>query len=146
MKLKKENVVKPIDTFFTRYIGYLGTNRYIPTEQDIYLHVYEEGILIQFIDLKVPPFEIPYTSMIDMRNMSGGDKIDAGRVIGLGLVATPLAITGALWKKHHIITLVQYNDNVSTEPQLIAFDFGDGIQKVQPLIYGKMQKAKTDNN
>ena len=141
-----ESVVKPIDTFLTRYIGYLGTNRYIPSEQDIYLHVYEEGILIQFRDLKVPNVEIPYTSMIDIRNMSGGDKIDAGRVIGLGLIDTSLAITGALWTKHHIITLVQYTDNISTEPQLIAFDFGDGIQKVQPLIYDKMQKAKADNN
>lgn len=52
-----EGVVKPIDTFLTRYIGYLGTNRYIPSEQDIYLHVYEEGILIQFRDLKVPNIE-----------------------------------------------------------------------------------------
>ena len=74
------------------------------------------------------------------------ERRSAGRVIGLGLIDTSLAITGALWTKHHIITSVQYTDNVSTEPQLIAFGFGDGIQKVQPLIYDKMQKAKADNN
>jgi hypothetical protein len=130
---KAEDKVEPIETYYTQYIGYLGTNKYIPSDQDIYLHVYDEGILIQFIDLKAPNIEIPYTSMIDMQNISGGEKVEAGRVVALGLIA------GTLWKKHHTLTIINYNND-----QTVAFDFGDNIQKVQPMIYERMQRAKNE--
>jgi hypothetical protein len=143
---KKENKKgrKPLETFFVRYIGYLGTNKMIPSDQDIYLHILEEGIYIQFLNLKGnlkgTHIEIPYIKMMDIQNMDGGDKVDADRVLTLGLLA------GYLWKKHHTITIIKYNDNAEKEPQQVALDLGNGLQKIQPLIYDKMQKAMADNN
>jgi hypothetical protein len=40
--------------------------------------------------------------------------------------------------------LSEYSNPFFRHPSLLYF--GDGIQKVQPLIYDKMQKAKADNN
>jgi len=72
--------------------------------------------------------------MTDIRNIDGGSKVDFDRVMVAGVL-------GALWKKHHVITLIEYNDENKTEPQRIALDLGDGIQKVQPMIYQRMQRS-----
>ncbi|MFI5423498.1 MAG: hypothetical protein WB587_11495 [Nitrososphaeraceae archaeon] len=47
--------------------------------------------------------------MTNIQNMDE-KKISALRVVGLGLVFVPLAIVGAVWKKKHIYTVIQYND------------------------------------
>lgn len=53
------------------------------------------------------------------------------------MIALPLAIVGALWKKHHIITAIKYLDS-ATEPETLALDFGDNIEYVQPYIFEKI--------
>jgi hypothetical protein len=63
-------------------------------------------------------------------------KISALRVVGLGLIFVPLAIVGAIWKKNHIYTVLQYKDEIGE--QTIILDFGKFIEKLQPFIYRKM--------
>jgi len=137
-KKKQTNGAKHIASYYAKYIGYLGTNKMIPSEQEIILHIFEEGIYIAFPnlkgDLKGTHIEIPYNVMTDIRNIDGGSKVDFDRVMVAGVL-------GALWKKHHVITLIEYNDENKTEPQRIALDLGDGIQRVQPMIYQRMQRS-----
>ena len=71
--------------------------------------------------------------MTNIQNMDE-KKISALRVVGLGLVFVPLAIVGAVWKKKHIYTVIQYNDAELT----VVLDFGRLIDKLQPFIYRKM--------
>ena len=73
--------------------------------------------------------------MTNIQNMDE-KKIPALRVVGLGLVFVPLAIVGAVWKKKHIYTVIQYNDE--TGELTVVLDFGRFIDKLQPFIYRKM--------
>jgi hypothetical protein len=70
--------------------------------------------------------------MTDIANIDK-EKISAGRVVGLGLILPDLAIVGALWKKNHRYTVIQYKDGIDT-PSIII-DFGEYIDEAQPLIY-----------
>ena len=36
MPKENDEIVRPIDTFFAQYIGHLGTNKSIPTDQETY--------------------------------------------------------------------------------------------------------------
>lgn len=67
-------------------------------------------------------------------------KISALRVVGLGLVFLPLAIVGAMWKKKHLYTVIQYKDELDN--QTIVVDFEEYIDEAQPLIYHKMLKYR----
>ena len=61
------------------------------------------------------------------------------------MIALPLAIVGALWKKHHIITAIKYLDS-ATEPQTLALDFGDNIEYVQPYTFEKILMSRQGVN
>ena len=61
------------------------------------------------------------------------------------MIALPLAIVGALWKKHHIITAIKYLDS-ATEPETLALDFGDNIEYVQPYIFEKILMSRQGVN
>ena len=113
--------------FFARYIGHLRTNKSIPTDQETYLNVYEEGILIQFRKIKGTQIEIPSASITEILNVEGGKQIE---------------LSGY---KKKILTVTKYKDNsFPDKEQVVVFDFEQGLQKVQSLIYEKMQKAKTN--
>ena len=127
MPKENDEPVRPIDTFFARYIGHLGTNKHIPTDQETYLHVYDEGILIQFRKIKGTQIEIPYASITEILNVEGGKQIE---------------LSGY---KKKILSVIKYkNNSFPDKEQVVVFDFEKGLQKVQPLIYEKMQKAKTN--
>ena len=66
--------------------------------------------------------------MTNIENMDE-QKLSALRVIGFGVI-------GALWKKKHRYTVLQYKDG--TENRAIVLDFHNDIDLVQPLIYGRM--------
>lgn len=64
-------------------------------------------------------------------------KISASRVAGLGLISLDLATVGALWKKGHIYTIIEYTDGFNDEQALI-FDFRHSIGQAQRAIYDRM--------
>lgn len=68
------------------------------------------------------------------------DKISAMRVAALGLVFLPLAIVGAMWKKKHVYTVIQYKDEIGEKTTVL--DFRNKIDEAQPLIYHKMLDSK----
>lgn len=78
---------------------------------------------------------IPYSNR-DVSDISNNDDPSALRVVGLGLAFVPLAIVGAMWKKKHIYTVIQYRDEM--DKQTIVLDFGKHIEELQPFIYRKM--------
>ena len=67
-------------------------------------------------------------------------KFQLKRVVGLGLVAFPLAIVGAMWKKNHIYTIIQYKDDVCEK--IIILDFGDKVDIIQSWIYHRMLSSR----
>jgi hypothetical protein len=76
--------------------------------------------------------------MVDMQNVDAGNKVDLERVIGLGVLTAGIgSIVGLLWKRHHIVTVIKYND--ANGEQTIALDFLGNTQYAQPLIYKKMR-------
>lgn len=141
----KDKGEKSIVSYYAQYIGLLGSNKYIPTDQDTYIHLYEDMLIVQFLKLEGVMITIPYYSIVDILNLDGGEKISPGRVVGAGLIALPLAIVGALWKKHHIITVIKYLD-FATEPETLALDFGDNLQYAQSFIYEKILMSRQGVN
>jgi len=91
------------------------------------------------IQVENPDLIIPYQSMTNIENMDE-KKISAKRVIGLGLVFVILAIVGAMWKKNHIYTVIQYKDEVGEK--IIILDFGKNVDDFQGWIYRRMICSK----
>jgi len=54
------------------------------------------------------------------------------------------SFTGLLWKKNYLYTVVDYNDEYSS--QTIVLDFHTSAEKAQGLIYQKMIAAKNQMN
>jgi hypothetical protein len=82
---------------------------------------------------KLDHLKVAYDSMTNIEN-ADESKISAMRVILLGVI-------GALWKKKHVYTVIQYKDAIGEE-QTMVFDFEGDIDKVQPMIYHKMIEAR----
>ena len=53
-------------------------------------------------------------------------------------------LTGLLWKKNYLYTVIDYNDKYSE--QTIVLDFHRSAEKAQGLIYQKMIAAKKQSN
>jgi hypothetical protein len=94
--------------------------------------IFSDRIEIPQVNLR-----ITYFSMTNIEN-ADEKKISALRVVGLGLVSLGVgAIVGALWKKRHIYTIIDYVD-VFNEEQTLVFDFEDNLEEAQQMIYKKM--------
>ncbi|HSA74238.1 MAG TPA: hypothetical protein VLD84_09825 [Nitrososphaeraceae archaeon] len=115
-------------------IKYLGGHKAYPRPTDTEMFFYDERI-----EIEDPHLVIPYSSINNLENLDE-KKISAKRVIALGLVAFPLAIVGAMWKKNHIYTVIQYRDEI--DDHTIIVDFDEYLESAQPLIYENMLKAR----
>ena len=115
-------------------ITYIGGHPAYPTSANTRIYIYNDRIEIGQREYNTI-IKIPYSNMTNIQNMDE-KKIPALRVVGLGLVFVPLAIVGAVWKKKHIYTVIQYNDE--TGELTVVLDFGRFIDKLQPFIYRKM--------
>lgn len=115
-------------------ITYVGGHHAYPTSANTRIYIHNDRIEIGQREENTI-LQIPYSNMTNIQNMDE-KKISALRVVGLGLVFVPLAIVGAVWKKKHIYTVIQYKDEVGE--QTIVLDFGRFIDKIQPFIYRKM--------
>src|SRR5689334_7998902 len=109
---------------------YMGGHSEYPAQTPTDVMIYNDKIELDALGL-----EIPYSSMTHMDNIDK-EKISAGRVMALGLIFPEGAIVGALWKKNHRYTVIQYKDGLDSPG--IVLDFGDSIDEVQPLIYRRM--------
>jgi len=94
------------------------------------LYLYEDRIEIENSDLVVP-----YNAITGIENMDE-KKISAKRVVGLGLVFVPLAIVGAMWKKNHIYSVIEFKDQNGLKA--IILDFDDRVTDIQGWIYRMM--------
>jgi hypothetical protein len=120
---------KPIDSGGIIYMG--GHKAYPkPTWGEIYF--YEDRFEIKPYDIC-----IQYSKIKDIGN-SNEKKRDASR-LAAGLIFLPLALS-YLWKKDHIYTIIEYDDEVDT--QKVVIDFGKGLNYAQNLIYKKMLEAR----
>ena len=70
--------------------------------------------------------------------------MSALRVVGLGFVALPLAIVGAMWKKKKIYTVIEYNDD--TLGQTLVFDFGKHLESKQEIFILRLLPQKQKRN
>jgi hypothetical protein len=111
-------------------VKYVGGHVEYPKPMDCTVYVYNDRI-----ELENPNLVIPYRFMDNIENMDE-KRISAKRVVALGLVAFPLAIVGALWKKNHIYTVIQYKDQV--DQRTIILDFDENVEHVQRWIYRRM--------
>jgi hypothetical protein len=55
-------------------------------------------------------------------------------------------LTGLLWKKNYLYTVVDYNNEYEDQEQTIVLDFHRLVEKAQGLIYQKMIAAKRQSN
>lgn len=124
---KKDEGEKPETKFDARY---LGGHKMYPKATDTKVLIYKDKVEVEKLNLQVP-----YTAMTHIEN-ADEKKISAMRVVLLGLI-------GALWKKKHVYTVIQYIDALNEEQSLV-FDFDKDIDKAQPIIYQKMLQAKTN--
>ena len=69
----------------------------------------------------------PYAKMLNIENVDE-NKIAAERVVMFGII-------GALWKKRHTYTMIEYKDEM--DEQKIILDLEDLINIFQPFIYRK---------
>jgi len=116
--------------FNAEYIG--GHKRYA-LDDSLYTKLYVFSDRIEVGGL----FRILYTHMTNIENVDE-KRLSALRVVGLGLV-------GALWKKKHIYTIIQYMDGYNEEQRLIL-DFGGRILEAQQIIYDRMLASRRTKN
>ena len=116
------------------YAKYLGGHPLYLAQTSTSVYVYNNRI--EVVD---PELAIPYFAISRIENMDE-KKISALRVVGLGLIALPLAIVGALWKKKHTYTVIQYKDEFDEKTLIIDFDAD--VYRIQPLIYNKMIESR----
>jgi hypothetical protein len=115
-------------------VKYMGGHKAYPRPTDTQMSFYDDRI-----ELGNPNLVIPYSAMKNLENFDE-KKISAKRVVALGLVAVPLAIVGAMWKKNHIYTVIQYQDEM--DDHTIVVDFEEYLDAAQPLIYRKMLELR----
>jgi PsbP-like protein/Short C-terminal domain len=109
---------------------YMGGHVEYPKPSDCRLYLYYDRI-----EIENPDLVIPYNAMRNIVNMDE-QKISAKRVVGLGLIFVPLAIVGAMWKKNHIYTVIEFKDAVGDKA--IILDFGKLVDDLQGWIYRRM--------
>lgn len=124
---KKDEGEKPEVKYDAKYIG---GHKVYPKSTDTKVLIYKDKIVVEKLNL-----EVPYLSMTNIEN-ADEKKISAMRVVLLGVI-------GALWKKKHVYTVIQYKDALG-EVQSMVFDFEKEIDKAQPLIYQRMLQARMD--
>lgn len=127
---KQEEQDRPDFRFEAKYIG--GHKMY-PKPADTKVLLYSDWLEVE----RLNHLKVAYKSMTSIEN-ADESKISAMRVVLLGLV-------GALWKKKHTYTVIQYKDAIG-EQQTMVFDFDKDIDKVQPLIYQKMLDSRTSSS
>jgi hypothetical protein len=127
---KQEEQDRPEFKFEAKYIG--GHKMY-PKPTDTKVLLFSDRVEVE----KLNHLKVAYKSMTNIEN-ADESKISAMRVALLGIV-------GALWKKKHTYTIIQYKD-VLGEQQTIVFDFEKDIDRVQPLIYQKMLETRAGSS
>lgn len=79
--------------YSTDRYAHIGGHKASPSSTTTKMYFYEDRIHIGNPDLT-----ISYSAITNIENLDE-QKISAGRVIGLGLILSELAIVGAMWKK-----------------------------------------------
>ena len=120
---KKSNDENP--SFEAKYVG---GHKLHPKSRDVTVQIAPEKLTVSEINL-----EVSYKSITNIENADEA-KISAMRVVLLGVI-------GALWKKKHLYTVIQFKDELGNDQSMI-FDFDKKIEEVQPLIYNKVVEAR----
>jgi hypothetical protein len=107
---------------------YVGGHKMFPKSRDVEVTLLSDKIKITGVD-----FEIPYSTITNVENVDE-KKIELKRIVLLG-------IAGALWKKKHLYTVIDYTDALEQQ-QSVLFDFEKNIEEVQQLIYNKSVNNK----
>jgi hypothetical protein len=136
-KVKGNEDEKPIVLYYAKYIGVLGSNKSLPLEEDAYVYIFQDRIVIEHLKSKVNT-KIPYESITDLQHIDAGKKVDLDRVFGLG-------VAGLLWRKRAIVTAIKYTDE-NREPQTVALDFIHNTKYAQPLINRKFREVHPTPN
>jgi hypothetical protein len=61
-KVKGNEDEKPIVLYYAKYIGVLGSNKSLPLEEDAYVYIFQDRIVIEHLKSKVNT-KIPYESI-----------------------------------------------------------------------------------
>jgi hypothetical protein len=122
----QEDKEKPEFKFDAKYVG---GHKMFPKSVDTAILLFNDRMEIE----KLNHLKVNYKSMTNIEN-ADESKISAMRIVLLGII-------GALWKKKHTYTVIQYKD-ILGELQTMVFDFDKDIDKVQPIIYQKMLESR----
>jgi hypothetical protein len=141
-KDKDNQEEKPIVFYYAKYIGVLGNNKSRPVDEDSYVYIFNDRIEIKLLKSKggilltskgEAIITIPYRNMTELQHVDAGKKVDADRVLLFGPA-------GLLWKRHHIVTIIKYTDEVQAS-QTIALDFRANTKYAQSLIDRKLREV-----
>ena len=141
-KDKDNQEEKPIVFYYAKYIGVLGNNKSRPVDEDSYVYIFNDRIEIKLLKSKggilltskgEAIITIPYRNMTELQHIDAGKKVDADRVLLFGPA-------GLLWKRHHIVTIIKYTDEVQAS-QTIALDFRANTKYAQSLIDRKLREV-----
>jgi hypothetical protein len=126
---KFDNSGKVLAKFDVKYIG--GHQAY-PNGQDTQAFFFTDGL-----EINNPEISIPYSCITHVEGMEQ-QRITKTRVFMTGI------LTGLLWKKNYLYTVIDYIDE--NEEETIVLDFHTSAEKAQGLIYQKMIAAKKHSN
>ncbi|MBT3761215.1 MAG: hypothetical protein HOF89_01325 [Candidatus Nitrosopelagicus sp.] len=102
---------------------YVGGHKMFPKSRDVEITLLADKIKISRIN-----FDIKYSTITNVENVDE-KKIELKRIVLLG-------IAGALWKKKHLYTVIDFVDEID-QTQSVLFDFAKNIEEAQQLIYDK---------
>lgn len=131
-KKRKEKAQKPIVVYHGEYMG--GHPMY-PERRQITVAIWEKWIVLEEVGEHGENLEIPIEAITKIGNETA-ERITKTRVLLTG------PVIGLLWKKHFTYTVIEYKDGTARAEQCVIVDFGEGVEKVQRLIYELMEETK----
>ena len=108
-------------------VQYMGGHVEYPKSTYCRIYFYNDRI-----ELENPRIIIPFQSITNIQN-ADEKTISAFRVVMFGII-------GALWKKKHLYTIIQYKDSI--DEKIVVLDFDDIVDVMQPFIYRRMMRYR----
>jgi hypothetical protein len=109
------------------YAKYIGGHPLYTKPRDTGVYFYNDRF-----EVVNPNLGIPYSAITRIENMDE-KKISADRVLLLGVI-------GAVWRKKHTYTVIQYREG--GYEITVVLDFDAAINRIQTLIFNKMMEFK----
>lgn len=128
---EEQEVEQPLAAYYIDYIG--GHPQYPKQRNAAAIALWNDSFGIYFDRDKPANITVSYNRITNIESMTE-QQMKLGRVLAFGIV-------GALWKKKHLYTIIQYQNEYNITCGIVL-DLDRQIENVQSVVYQKMVESR----